>query len=90
MFLVSGLGQNVVAHFADLLEIVVTLDDEAGKGGKRDCDECLHRNPVIHIVQVSLKTAEIVNQGQTNNTLCIVNSFARHNLNLKIRMRKLE
>ena len=86
MLMVSGLGHKVVDHLSDLLEIVVTLDDEAVKDGKGECDDRLHQNTAIHIVHVSVNTPEIVLESQTCKTPCTVNPIARPNLNWKIRM----
>ena len=69
MLIVGGYGHNVVNHLSDLFVFVVTFDDEAGKRGKMDCDESLHRNTASHVVQVSLYTADIVRQSQTCKTL---------------------
>ena len=69
MLLAGRLGHKIVNHLAVLLVIVVSHDDEAGKGGKVERDETLLRNTRIHVVHVSRYTRDIVLQGQTSKTL---------------------
>ena len=73
----AGLGHNLLNPLADLLVQVVSLDDESGKDRKRDSDEQLHRNHVIHVRQLSLNTTATVLLDQTCSTLGTVNSLAR-------------
>ena len=82
----GGLVPNVVDHFGDLSEIVVTLDVEAWIPGKRDCAEMLHRNTAITIGLLSLYTGEIVLESQTCYSLGTDYYFASHNLTWNIRM----
>ena len=86
MLLLGGSGLNLVDHLRALFVRVGTLDHEAGKRGKWDCDEILHRNSRIYVGQVSFYTADVVINSQPCKTLGTVNSFARHNLIWKIRM----
>ena len=86
MLLLGGFGHNVVDHLCDLLVRVVTIDDQAGKRGKWDWDERLHRNTTIDVGQLSLYTSDVVLESQTCKTLGTVNSFGWHNLTVKIRM----
>ena len=50
----GGYGHNGVHYLSDLVVFVGTLEDEAKKLGKGDCEERLQRNTAIHAGQVSV------------------------------------
>ena len=65
MLHVDRFGDNVVDHLGDLIVFVVTLDNEAGKREKGDCDERLNENTRIHLDPVLMYTADMVLERQT-------------------------